>query len=391
MDACRLDKNEPRVKEAAMSINLSNQRGAMAVTAAVWLVVFLAITALAFDIGHLFIVRNELQNGADAAALAGANCLNKTAAGSDCTNVPAPAINWAIASTKATSSIGFNKSDGTGLINGAVQTGYWNVNGGTALQPTTFSPLGPCTIVAGTMTTACHKPAVMVTLSRASGSNGGPVRSLVAAMLGGNAIPVSARAVAVLSSPGSVLKASLIPMAINKCMYDLYWDIAANGPRLATTTTLNGVPQTIGQPWEVRIGSAYHYPNCESGQWTTFKVDNNDVPTVRDLIANGNPEPLAIGEQTWIEPGTKSSLYDDLEAKYPSPPGADVTVLVVDNPVGWSTNTRTPIVAFAGFHISNVNKKDKYIQGHFIKGSITSGASGVGPYYGVYTPPRLAN
>lgn len=362
----------------------------MAFTLAVWLTFFIGIAALAFDIGHLLIVRNELQNGADAAALAGANCLNKTTAGSNCTNITSPTLNWTIASTKATNSIALNKSDGTGLIDGTVQTGYWNVNGGTALQPTSLSPLGPCTVVAGMMTTACDKPAVMVTLRRAAGNNGGPVGSLVASMFGGTAIPISASAVAVLSSPGRVLEGSLVPIAINKCMYDLYWDSATNSPKTATSTLLNGVPQVIGQPWEVRIGSSYHYPNCESGQWTSFGLDRNDVPTVRDLIANGNPTPLQTGDQTWIQPGTKSSLYDDLDDQYPSPPGADVTVLVVNNPVGWSTHTQTPIVAFAGFHISNVDKKDKYVQGHFIKGGMTSGAGGFGPYYGVYTPPRLA-
>jgi len=373
-----------------MSVYLSRQQGAMAITAAIWLVFFLGMTALAFDVGHLFIVRNELQNAADAAALSGANCLNKTTAGPDCTATPSTTINWTMASTKATNAIGLNKSDGTGLISGTVQTGYWNVNGGTALQPTSLSPLGSCTVVAGTMTTTCDKPAVMVTLRRASGSNGGAVGTLIASMFGGSAVSISASAVAVLSSPGSVLPGSLVPVAINQCMYGLYWDALSNSPKSATTTMLNGVPQVIGQPWQLRIGSSYHYPNCQSGQWTSFALDRNDVPSVNNLINNGNPSPLQIGDPTWIEPGTKAAVYDTLDAKYPTPPGADVTVLVVNNPIGWSTNTQTPIVAFAGFRIDEVNKKDKYVEGHFIKGSMSSGASGIGPYYGIYTPPRLA-
>jgi Flp pilus assembly protein TadG len=368
------------------------QQGAMLITASLWLILLIALAALAFDVGHLMVVRNELQNAADGAALAGANCLDKATAGSgtDCTQTPSPTLNWAIAGTKATNSIGLNKSDSVSLATGTVQTGYWNVNGGTALQPTTLSPLGPCTVVAGVMTTECHKPAVMVMLGRTAGSNGGPVGTLIATMFNGTAIPISARAVAVLSSPGNVMPGTLIPQAINKCMFDLYWDSATNSPKLATTTTLNGVPQVIGQPWQIRIGSSYHYGTCESGQWTSFKMDVNDVPTVRDLINNGNPDPLGIGDDTWIEPGTKSSVYDTLSAKYPTPPGANVTVAVVDQPSGWSTNTQAPIVAFAGFHIDAINKSDKYIEGHFVKGVITSGSSGIGPYYGTYTPPRLA-
>ena len=58
-----------------------------------------------------------------------------------------------------------------------------------------------------------------------------------------------------------------------------------------------------------RIGSAYHDPT--GGQWTSFLADANNVPTIRDLIDNGNPSELKIGDQIWIEPGTKTTLYSD--------------------------------------------------------------------------------
>jgi len=359
-----------------MSKSRKKQKGAMLITVSLWFIALIGLTALAFDVGHLMVVRNELQNAADAAALAGANCLNKTTAGSgtDCTNTKSPTLNWAIASTKATSSIGLNKSDSVGLVDGVVQTGYWNVNGGTALQSTSLSPLGPCTVAGGVMTTACDKPAVMVTLRRDAGSNGGPVGTLVATMFGGTAIPIQASAVAVLSSPGTCLAGCLVPVAINKCMLDLYWDSATNSPKTATTTSLLGVPQTIGQPWEIRIGSAYHYPSCESGQWTSFQQNVNDVPAIRDLIENGNPDPIGIGDNTWNQ--------------YPA--GSEVTIAVVDTN-GLDKLGATPIVAFAGFHITDIKGgSEKYIQGHFIQALTTSGSSGAGPNYGTYTPPRLA-
>ena len=377
-----------------MPKSFHKQKGATLITVSLWFIALIGVAALAFDIGHLLIVRNELQNAADAAALAGANCLDKTTAGSgtDCTNVRSPTLNWAVASAKATNSIQLNRSDSIVLVDGTVQTGYWNINGGTSLQPTSLSPLGPCTVVSGVMTTPCDKPAVMVTLRRAEGSNGGPVGTLVATMFGGTPIPIVARAVAVRSSPGQVLPGNLIPVAINSCMFDLYWDRATNSPRTATTTTLNGVPQVIGQPWELRIGSSYHYPNCDSGQWTSFLRNVNDVPTARDLIANGNPDPMGIGDNTWIQPGTENTLYRSLADKYPVPPGADVTVVVVDRPNGLNQLGPAPIIAFAGFRITDIRGgSQKYIQGHFIQGMTTSGSSGAGPYYGTYTPPRLAH
>ena len=155
--------------------------------------------------------------------------------------------------------------------------------------------------------------------------------------------------------------------------------------------TLNGVPQTIGQPWELRIGSSYHYPNCDSGQWTSFNQDANSQSAIKGLIANGNPDPMNIGDNTWIEPGTKTASYNDLLARYPVPPGADVVLVVVNLPNGLNTQGATPIVAFAGFHIDDIQGgSNKYIQGHFITGGTVTGSSGSGTYYGSYTPPRLA-
>lgn len=384
------------------------QRGAMLITMSLFFIMIIGFAALAVDVGHILVARNELQNAADAAALAGANCLNKTpdSSGLDCTSTPAApnTLNWTVAASKAFSSIGLNKADGATLGAGvtqveAVTTGYKNVMaplGSTSLlEPSTLSPV-TCDLVVG----PCYKPAVRVQLSKTGTQNGGPVQTLIARMFGGSAMPVSATAVAVISSPANVNPGSLIPQAINQCMFDLYWDSVKNEPKLATSTSLNGVPQVIDQPWELRIGSSYHYPSCDSGQWTSFNLDVNDVPAIRNLIDNNNPNPLGIGESTWIEPGTKTTLYGDLDAKYPtplSPPTAntssllDVSLPVVNLPDGLNNTGQTAIVGFAGFHITDIQGgSDKYIQGHFTSGTITSGASGIGPSYGTYTPPRLA-
>ncbi len=61
----------------------SNERGAVAVLFAIVLVVLLGFSALVVDIGQLFRVRNELQNLADSAAMAGARYIDGTQAGID--------------------------------------------------------------------------------------------------------------------------------------------------------------------------------------------------------------------------------------------------------------------------------------------------------------------
>ena len=52
-----------------------NQRGGVVIFVAVAMVVLIGCAALAIDLTHLYVARNELQNAADAGALAGARFL----------------------------------------------------------------------------------------------------------------------------------------------------------------------------------------------------------------------------------------------------------------------------------------------------------------------------
>jgi Flp pilus assembly protein TadG len=404
-----------------MSAN-KKQGGSFVVTFALSIIVLLCFTVVVVDVGRALAVRNELQNAADAAALAGAMCLDRVSAGggTTCTSVKSPTINWAMGTTKATNSIGLNNSESTALADiDTVNVGYWNLlnkapSGGT--WNTGFTPL-----------TINDKPAVQVTVSRKAGKNGGLVKSLLGSMFGTGDIQITTVATAVISSPGSVVPGSLIPQAINKCMFDLYWDSTTNLPRLATSTTaLNGVTQVVGKPYQLRMGSSYHYGTCDSGQWTTFGQDTTDTPTVRTLIAGGNPTNVAISPDgscgvnpitcTLIESGTVNTLYaggppgSSLDDKYPTPVAPtplssyvsdaqytnialDTAVAVVDMSAGGLNGppTLTPIVAFACWHIDDIQgSSSKYIEGHFSGSCIIAASSSVGPSYGTYTPPRLA-
>ena len=112
-----------------------------------------------------------------------------------------------------------------------------------------------------------------------------------------------------------------------------------------------------------------------------FLDDANNVPAIRDLIANGNPDPLKIGDMIWIEPGTKTALYSDV------PINVDVLLPVV---VDISTHARNAIVGFGAFHITaSVGGSGKYIQGHFTTNYKEPLATGGGPSYGAYIPPVL--
>ncbi|MDN2677352.1 TadE/TadG family type IV pilus assembly protein [Janthinobacterium sp. SUN033] len=68
------------------------QQGAIAIVLGLTLVVLFAMGGLVLDLGHLYIAKTELQNGADSSALAGAVELDQSAAGIDNAQTKAIAI-----------------------------------------------------------------------------------------------------------------------------------------------------------------------------------------------------------------------------------------------------------------------------------------------------------
>ncbi|KDB05819.1 Protein of unknown function DUF2134, membrane [Burkholderia sp. lig30] len=382
------------------SKRLRAQKGAVAVTVAVALTMLLGVAAVAIDLGYLYIVRNELQNAADAAALAGVPCLYPRA---QCGNQTAKAPDWGTAQQQTVQGVSLNQSSNVTLTGYTtdVSYGYWDVTGSVPGLQATVPP-----------SPAVGMPAVRVTVTRSGAKNGGGVPVFLAKIFGISTVPVSATAVAVISDPGSVGDATLFPVAMSKCMYDQYWDSTNGKPKVATSTTPPGPgqpSQTVGQPYVFWVTSSYHAGPCEASQWTTFDTTANDVPTVRNLITNGNPNPAAVGSPpgvcstpdqtcTYIQPGTKNTLYAN--GNQPSVNSCSaagtkaceyVLVPVVQD---LTTGSYQRILAFACVHIDfAVGGSGKYIQMEMVNNPDkcqAAGSSGAGPYYGALTPARLA-
>jgi Flp pilus assembly protein TadG len=346
---------------------IDGERGATLILVAFGMIGFLGFAALAVDIGYLMVVRNQLQNAADAAALGGAMKLYTATTGP----------NWSDAEAQATATIPLNTVTNTALANGLVQSGYYNLSGSVpGLHATQGSG---------------DAPAVQVTLSKSSGNNGGPVSLFFAPVLGIRTASVAANAVAVESFPGSVGPGQLFPTAIAKCLYDNFWDSTNNQPKTGAACPVQpvGCPLNPGNPGnalgcEFCIGSAYHYPPCESGEWSSFAFDTNDVPTVRGLIANGNPSALSIGDDIWIEPGTKNTIYTAAQALI----GTKVAFPIVSGDL--TSKGEQPITGFACLTIDDsVGASSKYILVHMSMGCLLALGGPGGPNYGVLTPPTL--
>ena len=132
-------------------------RGQALVTMALALMVLMGFGALAIDVGMMFLARNELQNAADAAALAGVQEFYYTGC-MDC-----PQSRWTRAEDSARANIAINKSMKATLTTGTITSGWWNITGTpSGMQAKTKSP-----VVFG------DAAALRVTIRKAPGSNGG--------------------------------------------------------------------------------------------------------------------------------------------------------------------------------------------------------------------------
>lgn len=364
------------------------QRGTVAITVAMSMVLLLGSGALAIDIGNLMVARNELQNAADAAALAGAGCLKPRA---ECGNATATQPDWTTgsgaASTFSTATTS-NKVQGAYPTVSTVATGYWNATG-------TPSGLQAQTITPG----AYDLPAVQVTIRKDGSNANGAVPVFLATVFGGvTSLKSSAVATAVLSSPGNVGPGGLFPLAMSQCLFNTYWNSSTDSPALSPTSgTVSGFsdPQVAGQPYIFRIGSSYHYGTCDSGQWTTFNVNDNSASYAKGLISNGNSTTFSVNATpgTWIQTGTEDTLFKSTAACSAAGNGqcAWVTVAVVNDPS--TTGGFQPVLAFACLHILDAqNGSGQYVVAQMTNDMShceTPNSGGVGPSYGAYTPPRL--
>lgn len=351
-----MNERTPRapLRRRSRARSLKRERGSVVLWFLFLVAILLTFGAFAVDLPRVTTVRNELQNAADAAALAGAARLTGG------TNGPA----WADSASAAQGALPLNKVDGVMPASADIRTGYWNLTGVPAgLQATTIVP------------SLYDAPAVQVTIARGDTQNGGTVSLLMGGLLDLLSAPAAATAVAVAAAPSTVDAGGLFPVVINKCVLDNYWDSATGEPMIDPST---------GQAYQFQIGNGQLYrDSCSAGQWTSFLINADDVTTVRGLIQNGNPTPLSVGDSIWIEPGVKDTVYSSV------PVGTTVVV-----PVAAQIDSKSyvPVVAFAAFHVdASYGANSKYILGHFVGGyRIPTQASGAGPAYGAYVAPRLA-
>jgi hypothetical protein len=339
-----------------------SQKGAVSVLVALSLPVLLGAGALAVDLAYLHVVRNELQNDADAAALAGARKLY-TNGGS--------VLNWSGAANTASSAIALNSAAGYPLADGLVQTGYWDTtHAATGLQGLPMTP------------SANDAPAVQVSLGKSEGQNLGPVRTLLASFWGVYAKPVQVTAVAGVSSPGVIQPGGLFPLAVSKCLYDKFWDMSAQpaAPRLDPLT---------GKVPEFQLGPSYPRGDCEAAQWTSLNIQASGANAIEKMMEDGNPISMSVGDQAWIQTGVKNSLYTDVK-RCSAAGNKTCEFVVVPTLTNVVPGTSATIIGFACMQFLNAfGGNNPYILAKMSNQCPPPLSGGVGPNYGVISQPSL--
>lgn len=356
------------------------QRGNIAVLAALLLPLVLSVSALAIDVASVMVTRNELQNAADAAVLAGVQCLYPR---TECGNLTSSWPDWTTSRQRAASAVASNAADGATLQSAGVDAGYWNLAGSpSGLQ---LLPMTPKTN---------DTAAIRVTIRKDGSENGGGVKLYLGKVFGIDVMPLSASAVAVITSPGNVGAGGLFPIAISKCMYDNYWDATTGSPKLATNAApLPGqtIRQTVGQPYQFYITSGYKSGPCDGGDWTTFQYDLSSASDVQPLIQSGNGATLAVGDGTWIQPGSKTVLYGLVNACSAAGDRSCefVTIPVTDQV---TNHAFSAVSAFACLRILSASGgSGKYVLVQMSNKCVNPRAGGSGPGYGVFSTPKLVS
>lgn len=344
-----------------------DQSGSLVMFAIV-IIVVLGMAALALDIGHLVLVKSDLQKAADAGALAGARALGLDPSQA---NGLAKSLNWSYGIAQATDAVQKNCVDRASLNPTAVQAGYWNINWTMSTAPPNLNGyLNPAAYVHNP---AHEIPAIKVTIAKATGGTEGnaPVQTMFATVFNIDALQAKASCVAILPSPTTINPGGMFPFAIPKYWVNQHW---ADNP-----------------PTPFSVGSIQH--DSIGGQWTTFEKGQVGASVIADLVLRGNDIPISLGDQIFIQSGEESSVYNTVSDRLRLQPNNVYMIAVVDrNPI--PTGTTVPVDSFVPFLITGCSGSGAtpYVTGHFVPGYMSPKAAGVsGIYNGDPSQVRVVN
>ncbi len=309
-----------------------SQQGTIAVITAIGLLSLLGLAGLALDLGHLYVVKSELQRAADAGAAAGARALFFPADSSPPQCSRAAQTGTMIARD--------NSVDGAAAAVAAIQTGYWD------WQSETF--VSGCSAAAATFTTAVSlttRSTVSLTFMKVFGL--GPVN-------------LSAPAISSMGFVGGVPPGT-IPVALSKGAFKIGSHVKIN------------------------------FTGTDNGGWFVPAGYSSSASSLVSYINATAPLPaLRTGESVNLNNGTVTSALSALENRLAGYAGNWTAYLpAVDTN---SFNQTCPIYGFAAFTLTGVKTgSDASITGVIsqLQEAPGPGYTPGGPPLNLLAPPKL--
>lgn len=280
---------------------LNNQNGVTAVVIAILIVFFLGLVALAIDIGYNMVVRNELQNVSDAAALAAVRQLGEIC------ETPCPLSDeQADAIKKAAIHIAKQNQAGgkpTNIHESDILIGQWHPDSAELIE------------------TLCRPNAVMVRARRddtAAGSPNGPITTFFGRILGIPTMNLRKDATAALG--GICIARPAIPVGISRHWFEK--------------------PEYCNQ--RIKLHPTNDPESCAG--WNTYDEKPANAETLRKILTGLTeqsikiPEPVAGKDRFQFIGGDVASDFDHMAALFNAMKGLDDNKLDFDNdPNTWTT------------------------------------------------------
>ena len=297
---------------------IRNRKGTVAVIIAISTVAFVGLAALAIDVSHLFVVRNELQNAADAGALAGARFLYDVNGTTVNPTANIDAYNAAIANRSEKVPVDVHWSGGN---NGDIERGHWS------FATRTFTPnasLLPVSLWDASTEELDANPNFINAIRVRTRREDKPAASFLAGIFGFTNFVLSTEAIGYIGFAGTLAPFE-VDQPIALCNQSI---LSSNGEYSCTVGRM--------------INSGKLVAAHETGGWTDYNQVNpclggTNASDVRSLVCgNGNPEPIILGAPVSTNGGQISSAFKKFRDCWNSKTGKimpwKLTLLVIDCP-----------------------------------------------------------
>lgn len=336
---------------------LRETEGTVAVTTAICLIVAVGSMAVAIDLGHLYLVKTELQRAADAGAMAGARGLLAIPPGAAGPVAISQDCGRALAVTQRVAPANKTDGDTLTLLDSDVTFGRWDS------ASKSFEPIG------------CSNPklvdAVKVVTRKDSSANSPVLFDFAGALPGGKSSQdVTAQAVGLISYVGHAPPgAKVFPLAVDA----------------------DKVPPN-NTPFRIHLNPT---PGDE-GCWHAYKDSSSGTSDTRAYIDYSLPSPeLKVGDLINVKEGVADAALQEVARQYEqiTRQGNTYDVLIPIIPANSSHSNWQPVEGFGTLRITDVRPQgsDKYVEGFIVPDYVAPGVNPGGPNFGTLAGiPKMA-